>query len=188
MNLKQKIISLIYPLQMKLSKLTGMGINEYENKNNVVAPEDFYSLKATLNNGEEISFERFKNKKVLIVNLASLCGFTPQYSELQEQYEKAENLVILGFPANNFGKQEPGNDEEIGNFCKLNYGVTFPLFKKGDVTGNEKQPVYQWLSDKNKNGWNDVEPQWNFYKYLIDEKGNLAKVFSSSVSPKDLNL
>ncbi len=124
---------------------------------------------------------------MLIVNLASLCGFTPQYEELQKLYEQAENLVILGFPANNFGTQEPGSDEEISNFCKVNYGVTFPLFKKDDVKGNEKQPVYQWLSDKNKNGWNDIEPKWNFYKYLIDEKGNLDKVFSSSVSPMDIN-
>jgi len=188
MNLKRKIITSLYPLQTKLSKLTGMGINVFENKNNVNAPQSFYSLKATLNNGEEISFERFKNKKVLIVNLASLCGFTPQYEELQALYENAENLLILGFPANNFGEQEPGSDADIGNFCKLNYGVTFPLFKKADVKGNEKQPVYQWLSDKNKNGWNDEEPQWNFYKYLIDENGNLQSVSSSSVLPADIKL
>jgi len=188
MSLKRKIITSLYPLQMKLSKLTGMGINVYENKNNVSAPQSFYSLKATLNNGEEISFDRFKNKKVLIVNLASLCGFTRQYEELQALYENAEKLVILGFPANNFGEQEPGSDADINNFCKLNYGVTFPLFKKADVKGNEKQPVYQWLSDKNKNGWNDIEPKWNFYKYLVDENGNLQKVFSSSVSPMDINL
>ena len=188
MSLKQKIITSLYPLQMKFSKLTGMGINVYENKDNVQPSHDFYSLKATLNNGEEISFEKFKNRKVLIVNLASLCGYTPQYEELQKLYEQAENLVILGFPANNFGKQEPGSDDEISNFCKINYGVTFPLFKKDDVTGNEKQPVYQWLSDKNKNGWNDIEPEWNFYKYLVDEKGMLQAVFSSSVSPMDINL
>lgn len=188
MNLKRKIITSLYPLQMKLSKMTGMGIDVYENKDKVLAPQDFYSLKATQNNGEEISFEKFKNKKVLIVNLASLCGFTPQYEDLQKLYEESENLVILGFPANNFGTQEPGSDEEISNFCKLNYGVTFPLFKKDDVVGKEKQPVYQWLSDHKKNGWNDVEPKWNFYKYLIDENGNLDKVFSSSVSPRDINL
>lgn len=188
MSLKRKIITSLYPLQMKLSKLTGMGINVYENKGKVQAPQVFYSLKAIQNNGEEISFERFKNKKVLIVNLASLCGFTPQYEDLQKLYEQAENLVILGFPANNFGTQEPGTDEEIGNFCKLNYGVTFPLFKKNDVVGNEKQPVYQWLTDEKKNGWNNIEPKWNFYKYLVDENGNLEKIFSSSVSPLDINL
>ena len=165
-----------------------MGITIYENKGKVLAPQNFYSLKATLNNNEEISFERFKNQKVLIVNLASLCGFTPQYSGLQKLYEKTENFVILGFPANNFGDQEPGSDDEIGNFCKMNYGVTFPLFKKGEVVGKNIQPVYQWLSDKSKNGWNEVQPQWNFYKYLVDENGNLEKVFSSSVSPGDIQL
>lgn len=188
MNLKRKIITSIYPLQMKLRKLTGMGTNVYENKSKVVAPKNFYSLKGTLNNGEEISFDRFKNQKVLLVNLASLCGYTPQYSQLQELYEKAHNLVILGFPANNFGAQEPGGDSEIANFCKLNYGVTFPLFKKADVKGNEKQPIYQWLSDKNANGWNDLEPQWNFFKYLVDENGNLESVSSSSILPADIKL
>ena len=188
MTLKRKIITSLYPLQMKLSKLTGKGINVYENKENVQPLQDFYSLKATLNNGEEISFEKFRNKKVLVVNLASLCGYTPQYEELQKLYEQTETLVILGFPSNNFGSQEPGSDDEISNFCKINYGVTFPLFKKDDVTGKEKQPVYQWLSDKNKNGWNDIEPEWNFYKYLVDENGNLQGVYSSSVSPLEIEI
>jgi len=188
MSLKRKIITLLYPLQMKLSKLTGKGILIYKNKDKVQAPQNFYSLKATQINGEEISFEKFRNKKVLVVNLASFCGFTPQYERLQKLYERHENFVILGFPANNFGSQEPGSDDEINSFCKKNYGVTFPLFKKNDVIGNEKQPVYQWLTDKNKNGWNDEEPQWNFFKYLVDEKGNLQKVFSSSVSPMDIEL
>ncbi|MEO9023039.1 MAG: glutathione peroxidase [Ginsengibacter sp.] len=173
---------------MKISKLTGMGIKVIKNKNEVIAPHDFYSLKAILNNGEEVSFEKYKGQKVLIVNLASQCGFTPQYEELESLHKKNEGPFILGFPANNFGAQEPGSDTEIAQFCKLNYGVTFPLFKKNDVKGDSKQPVYQWLTDKNKNGWNELEPQWNFYKYLIDEGGNLAKVFSSSVSPMDIKV
>ncbi|MGN6267693.1 MAG: glutathione peroxidase [Ginsengibacter sp.] len=188
MTLKRKIITSLYPLQMKLSKLTGKGILIYKNKYKVQAPQSFYSLKATQINGEEISFEKFRNKKVLVVNLASLCGYTPQYAALQKLYEQTESLVILGFPSNNFGSQEPGSDDEINSFCKINYGVTFPLFKKNDVIANEKQPVYQWLTDKNKNGWNDEEPQWNFYKYLVDEKGVLQAVFSSSVSPMDIDL
>ncbi len=183
MSILRKKITAIYPLQMKISKLTGMGIKVIGNKNEVIAPLGFYSLKATLNNGEEVSFEKYKGKKVLIVNLASQCGFTPQYEELESLHEKNKDLFILGFPANDFGKQEPGSDTEIAQFCKLNYGVTFPLFKKNDVKGDSKQPVYQWLTDKDKNGWNFLEPQWNFYKYLIDEKGNLSKFFSSSVSP-----
>lgn len=186
MNIVRVIIKKLYPLQMKLSKLTGMGIKVIENINEIIAPENFYSLKAILNNGEEISFKKYKGRKVLVVNLASQCGFTPQYAELECLYKKNKELVILGFPANNFGAQEPGGDSEIARFCKLNYGVTFPLFKKNDVTGESMQEVYQWLTDKNRNGWNDLEPQWNFYKYLVDERGNLSKVFSSSVSPLEI--
>jgi len=183
MNIK-KIITNLYPLRMKFSEVTGIGINVYENINHTSAPPSFYNLKATLNSGEEISFERYKGKKVLVVNLASECGFTPQYAELEKLF-KQEKFVILGFPSNNFGKQEPGNDREIATFCAINYGVTFPIFKKNDVKGKSMQPVYKWLTDKNKNGWNFLEPKWNFYKYLVDENGNLAKIFSSSVSPLD---
>lgn len=186
MNLLRKIIISLYPVQMKISKLTGMGMRILKNRENILPQESFYSLKATLGNGEEIDFGKFRNKNVLIVNLASKCGFTPQYAELEKLNQSNKNLVILGFPSNDFGKQEPGSDAEIGGFCKINFGVTFPLFKKGEVKGNLKQAVYQWLSDKNKNGWNDEEPQWNFYKYLINEEGKLAKVFSSSVSPLDI--
>jgi glutathione peroxidase len=184
MNIFRKIINLTYPVRMKLSKITGMGIHILENKNSVAAPEDFYKLKAILNNGEEISFAQFKGKKVLIVNLASQCGFTPQYNELEKLYRE-NTIEILGFPSNNFGDQEPGSDDEIFNFCKINYGVTFPLFKKNDVKGTNKQQVFKWLTDKGKNGWNDQEPKWNFYKFLIDERGNLSKIFSSSVVPED---
>jgi len=171
---------------MKLSKLTGMGIRILQNKKNVLPQESFYSLKAILGNEEEIDFGKFRHKNVLVVNLASKCGFTPQYEELEKLNQSNKNLVILGFPSNNFGNQEPGSDSEISEFCKIKFDVTFFLFKKGEVKGDLKQPVYQWLSDKNKNGWNDKEPQWNFYKYLVNEKGNLAKVFSSSVSPLDI--
>ncbi|MEO6844799.1 MAG: glutathione peroxidase [Ginsengibacter sp.] len=188
MNLIRKIVKSAYPLQMKISKITGMGIRIIENKENVIAPESFYTLNAVLNNNEKLSFEKYRNKKVLIVNLASQCGFTPQYEELEKLHKQNKNLEILGFPSNNFGSQEPGTDEEISQFCKINFGVTFPVFKKDDVKGNTKQPVYEWLTEKSKNGWNELEPQWNFYKYLIDEKGNLSKVLSSSVSPLDLNL
>ena len=186
MSIISKIITAAYPLQMKLSKLTGMGIRISENKENTIAPESFYTLNAILNTGETISFEKYRNKRVLIVNLASQCGFTPQYEELEKLYKENKNLEILGFPANNFGSQEPGTDEEINQFCKVNFGVTFPIFKKDDVKGSTKQIVYKWLTEKNKNGWNELEPQWNFYKYLIDESGNLEKVFSSSVSPLDI--
>ena len=183
----KKIITFFYPWQMKISKLTGVGIRVYKNNNNIQAPENIYTLNATMNTGEVISFERYQGKKLLIVNLASQCGYTPQYKEL-ETLHQARDIVVLGFPSNNFGAQEPGTNEDIAEFCKRNFNITFPVFKKNDVKGNSKQPVYKWLTDKNKNGWNNLEPQWNFYKYLIDENGNLLGVFSSAVSPLDIQL
>ena len=127
----------------------------------------------------------YKGKKVLIVNLASQCGFTPQYSELESSFQKNNNLVILGFPANNFGKQEPGNDEEIAEFCQQNYGVQFPMMEKISVKGDDMHPLYQWLTQKSKNGVLDSEVTWNFQKYLIDEKGNLVEMIEPKVKPDD---
>ena len=188
MSLIKKLISSSYSLRMKVSKLTGMGINIKSNNSKKMAPVNFYSLKAITNTGEEILFEKYRGKKVLIVNLASQCGYTPQYVALEQLHQQNKNIIILGFPSNNFGAQEPGTDDEIAEFCKVNFGVTFQLFKKDDVKGNGKQPVYQWLCDEEKNGWNHEEPKWNFYKYLVDEKGNLSKIFSSSVAPPDIPL
>lgn len=179
---------LVYPLMMKMLRLTGMRRRIYKNEKNVSPLESFYFLKAVLNNGGEISFEQFKNKKILIVNVASECAFTPQYLALEKLYKADKSIVILGFPSNDFKKQEPASDDEIISFCKKKYGVTFPLFQKNFVTGKLKQPVYKWLTDKNKNGWNEQEPGWNFYKYLIDEEGKLAAVFSSAISPLDIKL
>ena len=188
MALIKKLIISTYRLRMKLSKLTGKGIKIAENESNKKAPVNFYLLNATTNAGEEILFVKYRGKKILLVNLASQCGYTPQYAELEQLHQLNKDIVILGFPSNNFGSQEPGSDDEIAEFCKVNFGVTFQLFKKDDVKGNNKQSVYQWLSDENKNGWNNEEPQWNFFKYLVDENGNLLKVFSSSVSPLDIPL
>lgn len=183
----KNIITKLYGFRMKVSKLTGLGISKQENKKKIKAPVSFYSLKATANNGEVVSFENFKNKKILIVNLASQCGYTPQYNELEDLYQHHKNdITVLGFPSNDFGGQEPGSDEEIEQFCKVNFGVTFPLFHKDHIKGSGKQPVYQWLCDAEKNGWNKEEPSWNFCKYLIDEQGNLDKIFSSSVSPSTI--
>lgn len=188
MSLLSKIITASYSLRMKISRRTGLGIKTENNMSNKNAPANFYSLKAITNSGEEIEFEKYRGKKVLLVNVASQCGFTPQYAELERLHMQRKDLVILGFPSNNFGAQEPGSDEEIAEFCNVNYGVTFQLFKKDEVKGNNKQPVYQWLSDETKNGWNNKEPEWNFYKYLVSENGDLLNVFSSSVSPLDIQL
>jgi glutathione peroxidase len=121
---------------------------------------------------------------VLLVNVASKCGFTPQYAELQQLHEQyGDKLVILGFPANNFKGQEPGSNEEIAEFCQKNYGVKFQMFEKISVVGEDQHPLYQWLSKKELNGWNDEAPKWNFTKYLVNEKGELVKVFESKVKP-----
>lgn len=146
----------------------------------------FYDFKLKDLDGKEIDFDQYKGKKILIVNVASKCGYTPQYAALQELNEKyGDKVQILGFPANNFGGQEPGSNEEIKSFCSENYGVTFPVFEKISVKGFDKHPLYRWLSDSKLNGWNSQEPTWNFCKYLIDEKGELLKFYPSSVTPLD---
>ena len=133
--------------------------------------------------GEEIDFAKFKGKKLMIVNVASECGFTPQYQQLQEMYEALKDkFAIIGFPANNFGGQEPGSNKTIREFCSLRYGVTFPLAAKIDVNTH---PVYQWLTQKARNGKMDSTVDWNFQKYLLNENGQLAHCFPSSTSPFD---
>jgi glutathione peroxidase len=146
----------------------------------------FYDFKIKDINGQEVDFNSFKGKKIMIVNVASKCGYTKQYAALQELNEQyGDKIVILGFPANNFGGQEPGSNEEIKEFCTTEFGVTFPMFEKVSVKGFDKHPLYRWLSDSKLNGWNNEEPGWNFCKYLIDEKGELIKFLPSSVAPLD---
>jgi len=126
--------------------------------------------------GNECDLSQFKGKKVLVVNVASKCGLTPQYEKLQELYQQHENdhFVILGFPCNNFREQEPGSNEEIMEFCKLNYGVTFPIMEKVQVVGDYKSPLYKWLTEKSENGKMDAEIRWNFQKFMIDENGQIV--------------
>ena len=145
----------------------------------------FYSLKGILNNNSELDFNSLKGKKVLLVNTASDCGYTNQYSDLQKLYERyTEKLVVIGFPANDFKEQEKGNDEEIAQFCKLNYGVSFPLMKKSTIMKSPHQnSIFQWLTNSTKNGWNNKSPSWNFAKYLVNEEGILTNYFGPSVSP-----
>jgi glutathione peroxidase len=134
--------------------------------------------------GNEIDFAQFKGKKIMIVNTASKCGNTPQYADLEKLYEKyKDKLVIVGFPANNFGQQEPGTKEEIGEFCKKNYGVTFPMADKVSVKGDDIAPIYKYLVDEAaKQGFTDPI-KWNFTKFLVDEKGNLITVIHNKVNP-----
>jgi glutathione peroxidase len=134
--------------------------------------------------GSTINFKDFKGKKILIVNTASACGYTPQYAELQKLHEQyKDKLVIVGFPANNFGAQEPGTNPEIKEFCKKNYGVTFAMAEKVSVKGADIHPLFQWLTSKAQNGVMDADIKWNFTKFLLDEKGTLLKVFPSGTKP-----
>jgi glutathione peroxidase len=134
--------------------------------------------------GGSIDFSKFKGKKILIVNTASKCGYTKQYAGLQKLYDAyKDKLVIVGFPANNFGGQEPGTNTEIQEFCKKNYGVTFPMAAKVSVKGDDTAPIFKWLCNKTENGVTDAEIKWNFGKFLLDEKGHLIQYFPSKVEP-----
>jgi glutathione peroxidase len=134
--------------------------------------------------GQPVNLEQFRGKKIIVLNTASECGYTPQYADWQKFYEaNRDKAVVLGFPSNDFGGQEPGSAAEIGAFCQKNYGVTFPMFEKVTVKGPEKAPLYKWLTDPALNGWNSQEPVWNFSKYLINEKGQLTHFFNQKVKP-----
>jgi glutathione peroxidase len=146
--------------------------------------KNIFAFKVPSLDGGTIDFASFKGKKILIVNTASECGYTPQYEDLEKLYEKyKDKLVIVGFPANNFGEQEPGTNDEIKSFCKKNYGVTFPMAAKVSVKGDDITPVYQWLTHKEQNGVMDAEVTWNFNKFLLDENGRLIEKFNSKVKP-----
>jgi glutathione peroxidase len=170
--------------QMKslfLVLLLGIGSNLLFGQGN----KSFYDLKALTIDGKEFSFSSLKGKKVLIVNTASRCGNTPQYEALEKLYQKygGDNFVILGFPANNFLHQEPGTNEEIKEFCRLNYGVTFQMMSKISVKGDDMHPVYRWLTSKDENGVMDSEVKWNFQKYLVDKRGRLVNVIRPKEDP-----
>lgn len=143
-----------------------------------------YEFKLPLLSGDSVSLVKYKGKKLLIVNTASECGYTPQYEGLEKLYKQyGDKLTVIGFPANNFGGQEPGTNAEIGAFCKQNYGVTFPVFSKISVKGDDMAPIYKWLTQKDQNGWNEDAPNWNFCKYLLDENGNLLSFYGSAIEP-----
>lgn len=184
MTVRQKIIKAVYPLFTFWSKAAGKNVTALSNS--TVKPAiSFYTLKDTLNNGTEFNFTSLKGKKALLVNTASDCGYTPQYADLQKLYEQYGNdVVVIGFPANDFKEQEKGTDEEIAQFCKSNFGITFPLMKKSTVVKSKEQnKVYRWLTDASQNGWNNKPPSWNFSKYLVNEEGMLVNYFGPGVSP-----
>lgn len=154
---------------------------------NAQSIKSFYDFKPVTIDGSTFDFAKLKGKKVMIVNTASKCGFTKQYEGLEELYKKysGKNFIIIGFPSNNFASQEPGTNEEIANFCKINFGVTFPMMAKIDVKGDSIHPLYQWLTQKELNGQFSSSVKWNFQKYLIDENGKLIEVYYSITKPDD---
>ncbi len=152
--------------------------------NNETTKVGFYDFKMKSIDGEMIDFQSFKGKKVVIINVASACGYTPQYADWEKFYQaNQDNIVVLGFPCNQFMGQEPKSNAEIKQFCSLKYSVTFPMFEKSDVKGSSKSPLYAWLSNKSQNGWCNKEPSWNFCKYLVNERGELVEFFASSIKP-----
>ena len=149
--------------------------------------QSFYDFKVKDIDGKEFDLSSLKGEKVLVVNTASKCGFTPQYKQLEEVFKTygGDKFTIIGFPANNFMQQEPGSNKEIAEFCEKNYGVTFKMMSKISVKGDDMAPLYQWLTSKSKNGVMDSEVKWNFQKYLIDENGHLVDVVEPKVKPDD---
>ncbi|MFC7668195.1 glutathione peroxidase [Hymenobacter humi] len=150
----------------------------------VAAPASVYDFTVKSIDGKDVKLSQYKGKKLLIVNTASECGYTPQYKDLEELYKKhGDKVTVLGFPANNFGGQEPGTEAQIATFCEKNYGVTFPLFSKISVQGADTAPLYKFLADKKQNGAVDSAPSWNFCKYLVDENGHVVKFYKADVKP-----
>jgi glutathione peroxidase len=185
MTVKQRVLKLVYPLIIKTSKRQNMNTKVLENINNVKPKTSVYDIPFQLNNGEIESLATYKNKKILIVNTASHCGYTNQYEGLQRLFEEnSDDLELVGFPSNNFKEQENGSDDEIAQFCRVNYGVTFPLAKKSVVIKNDDQnKLFEWLSNKEENGWLTEAPTWNFCKYLINEEGVLTHFFEAAIEP-----
>ncbi|MEO7531216.1 MAG: glutathione peroxidase [Sediminibacterium sp.] len=185
MTWRQSILKITYPLVMLKSTFFPSKKEIQVNTQNNKPLQSFYELTAVANNGTVIDFHQFEGKKVMIVNTASDCGFTAQYSELEKLFTQYKNrLVILGFPANDFKEQEKKDDATIAEFCKINYGVTFQLMQKSHVVkGAAQNPVFDWLSHKEKNGWCEQGPVWNFSKYVIDEEGVLTHFFAQTISP-----
>jgi glutathione peroxidase len=181
-----KILALSLSLMACASNQQNETVTTSTEMNNITTDttKNIHGFKVEALDGSTIDFASFKGKKILIVNTASECGYTPQYKDLEKLYETyKDKLVVIGFPANNFGGQEPGTNSEIKTFCTKNYGVSFPMAAKVSVKGADMAPIYQWLTQKSKNGVLDAEIKWNFNKFLLDENGRMMYKFESSVTP-----
>ena len=185
MTYRQKILKTIYPAFMWLNRVTGK--RQSTMQQDKIPPMSFYDLRVTLNNGKELSFADFKGKKVLLVNTASNCGYTNQYTDLQKLYEQEkQGLVIIGFPANDFLEQEKGSDDQIAEFCKLNYGVSFPMFEKIEVNGKNTHPIFKYLKSKLPGSFFIKTIKWNFTKFVIDKNGKAIKRFSPTTGTEEI--
>ena len=182
---RQRILKIAYPLWIAFTKLLGKNTQILANTRHVRPVQSIYDLSVPLNNGKVLPLNTYKGKKLLLVNTASNCGYTNQYDDLQKLYQQFGNqLEIIAFPANDFKEQEKGSDSDIAQFCRVNFGVTFPLAKKSVVVKSAGQnDIFGWLTSKSKNGWNEKAPSWNFSKYLIDEQGTLTHYFDPSILP-----
>jgi len=185
--MKNALLILTTSLLMSCHNQAQTSTSAMETTQEPTSIETIYQFKVKDLYGKEFDFASLKGKKILIVNTASECGLTPQYKDLESIYEKYQdkNFIIIGFPANNFGSQEPGSNEQIAKFCEMNYGVKFPMMSKISVKGDDIDPVYKFLTQKSKNGLRDSTVEWNFQKYLINEKGELVNVLSPKVLPTD---
>ncbi len=175
-----KIGSLLTALALPFTQKTVLNRPE---KMEITAAANFHSFKMKGIDGKEIDFSQFKGKKVIVLNTASKCGYTPQYADWEKFHKANKDIIILGFPANEFGGQEPGTNDEIASFCSLNYGVSFQMMEKVVVKGTGKCNLHKYISDKSKNGWNEKEHSGNFCKYVINEKGELQNFFASGIKP-----
>ncbi|PTT39572.1 glutathione peroxidase, partial [Chryseobacterium sp. HMWF028] len=177
----KKIFLMLLSFVAFLQSCTNQKSEISKTKTTELMGKTIYDFKVESLDGKEINFADFKGKKILIVNTASECGFTPQYADLEKVYEQyKDKLVVIGFPANNFGGQEPGTNTEIGAFCQKNYGVTFPMAAKVSVKGDDTAPIFKYLTEKELNGVKNTSILWNFTKFLVDENGKLIDTFIST--------
>jgi glutathione peroxidase len=176
--------SLMYKLMIGIGLILPFRSGIAQKPPSAESKKSIFDYSYTSIDGKPVDLKQYKGRYILIVNVASKCGYTPQYEDLEKLYKAHKNkLVIVGFPANDFGKQEPGSNEDIATFCSLTYGVSFPMAEKTAVIGDNVHPIYKWLTDKSLNGWNEAAPKWNFFKYLIGKNGELLNVFPSKISP-----
>ena len=185
MSTRQNMLKSFYPVLTSVTRFLGVN-SKVVLPNTVSSPiTSVYAIPFELINGDTTDLSTYRGKKIVVVNTASDCGYTGQYEELQKLFEqRKDDIVIIGFPANDFKQQEKGSNEEIASFCKKNYGVEFPLAMKTTVVKSvDQHPIFKWLSDQKQNGWNEQAPSWNFSKYVIDEQGKLIGYFDPGVSP-----